>query len=114
MRWNWKSKFHYNYPTLLIISDKNVEVKVKLEILNIVAIDDQLSKLTVLVLLKLTWNEPRIKALKPMLSMNREFSKECLWSPRVFFGDQISTVRQDLIQNDLALEIFNSTDQVIV
>ena len=97
----------------LLISDKNVEVKVSLEILNIVEVNDQLSQLTFLVLLKLEWNEPRIKTLKPTLLMNYEFSKQCLWSPKVFFDDQISTVRKNLLQSDLPLQITNKTDQVI-
>ena len=97
----------------LQISDKNVEVKVSLEILNIVEVDDQLSQLTFLVLLKLEWNEPRIKALKPTLLMNYEFSRQCIWSPKVFFDDQISTERKNLLQSDLPLQISNKTDQVI-
>lgn len=96
-----------------LISDKNVEVKVSLEILNIVEVNDQLSQLTFLVQLKLEWNEPRIKTLKPTLLMNYEFSKQCLWSPKVFFDDQISTVRKNLLQSDLPLRISNKTDQVI-
>ena len=96
----------------MLISD-NVEVGVKIEILNIVEIDDQLSQLTFIVLLKLEWKETRIKILKPELLMNHEFSKQCLWSPRVYFEDQIVTKRQDLLQNEHALAIFNSTDQVV-
>ena len=98
---------------MLIISDKNVEVKVNMKILNVVEIDDQLSQLTFGVRLKLIWNEPRIKILKPKLFLTHDFSKQCLWSPRVFFEDQISAQRQDLIQNDFALEISNETNQVI-
>ena len=96
----------------LLISD-NVEVGVKIEILNIVEIDDQLSQLTFIVLLKLEWKETRIKILKPELLMNHEFSKQCLWSPRVYFQDQIASKRQNLLQNELALEISNKTDQVV-
>ena len=81
--------------------------------MNIVEIDDQLGQLTFGIQLKLTWNEPRIKTLKSMLLMTHDFSKQCLWSPRVYFRNQISSKRQDLLQNDLALKIFNETDQVI-
>ena len=95
-----------------LISDKNVGVKVKMEIMNIIEIDDQLSKLTFGVQLKLKWNEPRIKTLEPMLLMSHDFSKQCLWSPRIYFRNQISSKRQDLVQNDLPLKIFNNTDQV--
>ena len=96
----------------LLISD-NVEVGVKIGILNIVEIDDQLSQLSFIVLLKLEWKETRIKILKPELLMNHEFSKQCLWSPRVYFQDQIASKRQNLLQNELALEISNKTDQVV-
>ena len=97
---------------ILLISD-NVEVGVKIEILNIVEIDDQLSQLTFIVLLKLEWKETRIKTLKPELLMSHEFSKQCLWSPRVYFDDQIFTKSQDLLQNEHALKISNKTDQVV-
>ena len=98
---------------MLLISDKNVEVKVRLEIMNVVEINDQLSQLTFGVQLKMNWNEPRIKILKPKMFLTHDFSKQCLWSPRVFFRNQIYTKRQDLLQNDFSLEMINRTDQVI-
>ena len=102
------------YFFILLISDKNIEVEVKLEIMNIIEIDDQLSTLTFGGNLKLEWNEPRIKILKPKVLMTHDFSQRCIWSPTVFFRNQIYAKRQERLQKDLALTISNKTDQVIL
>ena len=102
------------YFFTLLSSDKKIGAEVKLEIMNIIEIDDQLSTLTFGVNLKLTWNEPRIKMLKPKVLMTHDFSNRCLWSPTVFFRNQIYAKRQERLQKDLALTISNKTDQVIL
>ena len=88
-------------------------MEVKLEIMNVIEIDDQLSTLTVIGKLKLNWTETRIKILKPVVFLTHDFSKQCLWSPSIFFRNQIYTKRQERLQNDLALKIYNRTDQVM-
>ena len=87
---------------------------VKLEIMNVIEIDDQLSTLTFIGKLELRWNENRIKILNPEVFLTHDFSRHCLWSPSVFFRNQIYAKRQERIQNDLALKIYNRTDQVII
>ena len=88
-------------------------MEVKLEIMNVIEIDDQLSTLTVIGKLKLDWTETRIKILKPVVFLTHDFSKQCLWSPSIFFRNQIYIKRQERLQNGLALKINNKTDQVI-
>ena len=95
----------------IFVSD--VKVGVKLEIMNVIEIDDQLSTLTFIGKLELSWNETRIKVLNPEVFLTHDFSKHCLWSPSVFFRNQIYVKRQERIQNDLALKIYNRTDQVM-
>ena len=95
----------------IYVSD--VKVIVQLEIMNVIEIDDQLSTLTFVGKLLLTWNEPRIKILKPEVLLTHDFSKQCLWSPSIFFRNQIYIKRQERLQNGLALKINNKTDQVM-
>ena len=95
----------------IYVSD--VKVIVQLEIMNVIEIDDQLSTLTFVGKLLLTWNEPRIKIFKPEVLLTHDFSKQCLWSPSIFFRNQIYIKRQERLQNGLALKINNKTDQVI-
>ena len=88
-------------------------MRVKLEIMNVIEINDQLSTLTFIGKLELSWNETRIKILNPEVFLTHDFSRHCLWSPSVFFRNQIYAKRQERIQNDLALKIYNRTDQVM-
>ena len=81
--------------------------------MNVIEIDDQLSTLTFIGKLELRWNENRIKILNPEVFLTHDFSRHCLWSPSVFFRNQIYAKRQERIQNDLALKIYNRTDQVM-
>ena len=81
--------------------------------MNVIEIDDQLSTLTFVGKLLLTWNETRIKILKPEVLLTHDFSKQCLWSPSIFFRNQIYIKRQERLQNGLALKINNKTDQVM-
>ena len=97
----------------MFIYVSDVKVIVQLEIMNVIEIDDQLSTLTFVGKLLLTWNEPRIKILKPEVLLTHDFSKQCLWSPSIFFRNQIYIKRQERLQNGLALKINNKTDQVM-
>jgi len=83
-----------------------------MKIINIAEIDDNLSKLTFGVQVKIWWDEPRIRISKKMLFLNHDFSRNCIWSPRLLFRNQISTKKQELIQNDFNLKITNETNKV--